>query len=664
MLKHRLTQAVELPALVFHRLVVLKDGLAHLEVAFFHLALCLLHGARQHGGFDGIAFLHAEFGKQSEGCFTCEHLHQFVIKCKEESAGALVALAAGATAQLVVDATTFVAFSANDVQSTHVFHRCKEAQAVQHEVAEGVKVVLQILGVGGGYLVLGDAWHGFKHPVPQQCEANVFVRHAFQFGGGNRTTLAAQHALGHVTMHGSQDAFFAPFGSDFLGAEIAALPVFNQEGGLALAKFDVSTATGHIGGDHHCAEFASACHDFCFALMLLRVEHFVVNAVLLLEFAAEELALLNAGGANQHRATSVMEALDLINDRAPLVLLTQEHQVIAIAADHGLVGGDTDHAKLVNLIELSGFSVGSTSHAREALVKLEEVLDGDGGHRLRLFLNRDAFLRFNGLMQSVGPLPTHHLATGVLVNNDDGLLSLIIRSHHVIAVALIDGVSAHGLFKKVGHVHVLAHVETTDLGFALCFGDAFVGQRGAFLIKFHFVVLHALVADLLKFAEFGLCSLEAVAQYGLCGTVARVANFAFNVRSLGLCNFHLLISGFPRGLLAHKVLGKAVRHFVAGLDGVGHTADDERCARFVNQDGIDFIDDRKLTASLHLVFRARLHVVAQVIEAELGGGSVHHVAGVCLALPFVTLHVHGMDGANRKPKRAEERERPVAVALH
>ena len=267
-------------------------------------------------------------------------------------------------------------------------------------------------------------------------------------------------------------------------------------------------------------------------------------------------------------------------------------------------------------------------------------------------------------MQSVGPLPAHHLATSVLVDNDDGLLTLIIRGNHVIAVALIDGVATHGLFKQVGHIHVLAHVETADLGFALCFGDAFVGQRGAFLIKFHFVVLHALVADLLKFAEFGLCSLEAVAQYGLCGTVAGVANFTFNVRSLGLCNFHLLVSGFPRGLLAHKVLGKAVRHFVAGLDGVGHTADDERCARFVNQDGIDFIDDRKLTASLHLVFRARLHIVAEVIEAELGGGSVHHVAGVGLALPFVALHVHGMDGSNRQAKRAEERERPVAVALH
>ena len=390
----------------------------------------------------------------------------------------------------------------------------------------------------------------------------------------------------------------------------------------------------------------------------------MVNAVLLLEFAAEELALLNAGGANQHRATSVMEALDFINNRAPLVLLTQEHQVIAVAADHGLVGWNADHAKLVDLIELSGFRVSGTSHAREALVQLEEILDGDGGHRLRLFLNRDAFLCLNCLMQAVGPLPAHHLATGVLVNNDDGLLSLIIRGNHVVAVALIDGVSAHGLFKQVGHVHVLAHVETADLGFALCFGDAFVGQRGAFLVELHFVVLHALVADLLKFAEFGLCGLEAVAQYGLRRTVAGIANFAFNVRSLGLSNFHLFVGGFPRGLLADEVLGEAVRHFVARLDGVGHATDDERRARFVNQDGIDFIDDRKLTASLHLVFRARLHVVAQVIEAELGGGSVDHVAGVGLALPFVTLHVHGMDGANRQAKRAEEWERPVTVALH
>ena len=158
MLKHRLTQAVELPALVFHRLVVFQNGLAHLEVAFFHLALRLLNGAREHGGFDGIAFLHTQLGKQSKGRLAGEHLHQFVVECKEESAGALVALATGTTAQLVVDATAFVALGADDVQSTHVFHRCKEAQAVKHEVAEGVQVVLQVLGTGGSNLILCNAW--------------------------------------------------------------------------------------------------------------------------------------------------------------------------------------------------------------------------------------------------------------------------------------------------------------------------------------------------------------------------------------------------------------------------------------------------------------------------------------------------------------------------
>ena len=162
----------------------------------------------------------------------------------------------------------------------------------------------------------------------------------------------------------------------------------------------------------------------------------------------------------------------------------------------------------------------------------------------------------------------------------------------------------------------------------------------------------------------GLCCLEGFAEGWLGGVVARVADLAFNVRCLRLRDLHLFIGGFPRGLLADKVLGKAISHFIARFDGMGHAANDERRACLVNQNGIHFIDDGKVPTPLHLIFWARLHVVAQVVEAEFRGGSVHHIAGVRIALAFVALHMHGVDGANSKAQCTEEWERPVAVALH
>jgi hypothetical protein len=61
---------------------------------------------------------------------------------------------------------------------------------------------------------------------------------------------------------------------------------------------------------------------------------------------------------------------------------------------------------------------------------------------------------------------------------------------------------------------------------------------------------------------------------------------------------------------------------------VGRTADDQRCARLVDEDGVDLVDDGEVVAALHQLGRAPRHVVAQVVEAELVVRAVGDVAGV------------------------------------
>ena len=65
---------------------------------------------------------------------------------------------------------------------------------------------------------------------------------------------------------------------------------------------------------------------------------------------------------------------------------------------------------------------------------------------------------------------------------------------------------------------------------------------------------------------------------------------------------------------------------LVGVGGLGAGAgDDERGAGLVDQDGVHLVDDGEVVPALHPRAAARDHVVAQVVEAELGVGAVGDV---------------------------------------
>ncbi len=81
--------------------------------------------------------------------------------------------------------------------------------------------------------------------------------------------------------------------------------------------------------------------------------------------------------------------------------------------------GITITSQLVDLLELGGFGFGRTGHAGQLLVHAEVVLEGDGGERLVLALDLDAFLGLDRLVQAVAPAPARHQAAGEFVDDDD-----------------------------------------------------------------------------------------------------------------------------------------------------------------------------------------------------------------------------------------------------
>ena len=76
-------------------------------------------------------------------------------------------------------------------------------------------------------------------------------------------------------------------------------------------------------------------------------------------------------------------------------------------------------------------------------------------------------------------------------------------------------------------------------------------------------------------------------------------------------------------------------------------ADDERRARFVDQDRVHFVHDAEVVPALHAVVQVELHVVAQVVEAEFVVGAVGDVGA------------RRLRAAGRRPGRARSR-RPSA----
>ena len=273
------------------------------------------------------------------------------------------------------------------------------------------------------------------------------------------------------------------------------------------AEDDVGAAAGHVRGDGHRPFAPGLGDDLRLALVVLGVEHLVLDA-LLVEHAGDQLAPLDRDGAHQdrpaaardlanlarggtasasllalgaeldrgrrfrltivpqlllvlagHQHVPLVHPLDLVDDGLVLLALGAVDDVGVVEPPQRLVGGDADHVELVDLPELGGLGHGRAGHAADLVVELEEVLQGDRGQRLVLFLDPDAFLGLDRLVQPVAPVPARHQPAGELVD-DDHLLAL----DDVVHVALVEVVGLQGVVDQVGPLHVAGRVEALHPG--------------------------------------------------------------------------------------------------------------------------------------------------------------------------------------------------------
>ena len=223
-----------------------------------------------------------------------------------------------------------------------------------------------------------------------------------------------------------------------------------------------------------------------------------------------------------------------------------------------------NNREIVNLDELVFFRLCRTRHAAEFAVHTEIVLERNRRERLGFALNFDAFLRFDGLMQTVRITASFHETSREFVDDDD-----FIVADNVIAVAFHEGFRAQCRRKTVRKLEIFRCIEVFDTENTLDFRHGAVGRGNGFLLFVNRIIR--------AFLESG---------DGFCHDDVHIRRFRTRSRN------------------------------------------DERRTRFIDEDRVNLVDDRIVQVALnHLVF-VEDHVVTQIVKTELVVRTERDIAAV------------------------------------
>ena len=117
-----------------------------------------------------------------------------------------------------------------------------------------------------------------------------------------------------------------------------------------------------------------------------------------------------------------------------------------------------------------------------------------------------------------------------------------------------------------------------------------------------------------------------------------------------------------RHVLTALQAAHGTREVLVGAGGLGAGArDNERRSGLIDQDGVDLVDDGVVMAALYALLGAGDHVVAQVVETELGVGAV---GDVCLVGRTLELERHiVLEQTDGHPQVLIDAAHPLGVAL-
>ena len=125
-----------------------------------------------------------------------------------------------------------------------------------------------------------------------------------------------------------------------------------------------------------------------------------------------------------------------------------------------------------------------------------------------------------------------------------------------------------------------------------------------------------------------------------------------------------IVAGRDLGFLVLMAAFELRNDLVGGEVFVGRfvrsTGDDERCTGFVDEDRVDFVDDREIVVGLDEGIDVELHIIAKIIEAEFVVRTVRDRACIGV-LTLDVVHVV-LDTADGQAEKCMDLAHPLGVA--
>ena len=201
-------------------------------------------------------------------------------------------------------------------------------------------------------------------------------------------------------------------------------------------QHDVSATTCHVGGNRDHLRTSGLRDDVGLARVLLGIEH-LMRQVGLDKQVINDFGIFDGACSHQHRLAALITLANILDGRFVLLARGFVHAIELVFAFAHPVGRNNDGFEPVDFLELIGFRVGGTRHARQRVVETEIILESNRGQSLVFGLNLNTLFGFHRLVQAIAPAAARHQATGELVHNDDFALL-----HHIVLVAVVQQITA------------------------------------------------------------------------------------------------------------------------------------------------------------------------------------------------------------------------------
>ena len=336
------------------------------------------------------------------------------------------------------------------------------------------------------------------------------------------------------------------------------------------AEYDIGTSSGHVRRDRYRAETSCLCDDLRFFFMLLRVQDIEILYASLLEGICDKLRLFYGNRTYEDRLAFFVCLFDSVHDRFVLALFRRINGILQVISDNRLVRRDNDYVHVVDISEFAFLGLRRTGHPRELLIHSEVILQRYRCKCLRFRTHQHVFLGFDRLVESVAVSSSEHQTSRELIDDDD--LAVL---YDIVYITLHHVSGLQSLQHVMVYFHVLRVREVLHAEILFTLLDTFVGERDLLVFFFYRkVVLYLQRPD------------ESVRTLV---HVCRLVTFSRNY---------------------------------------------QRCSRFVDQDGVDFVDDGIVELTLHHRFFVNDHVITQIVETVFVVRSICYICQVCRT-PFL-----------------------------